>query len=214
MRCRSGKVRWGTKKKQNTYRIVEEAQDGGPFTRRSGLGPDHLHQPRRCRTGRCCAKFMTKLLNHPQVDPLMSDEHFSVDGTLIEAWASHKSSAPRTAAATKTAEPSSTASSAEERHACQHERSRQPSLPQGCRAGGEALLHGPRHDGEPAWAGGGRHRHVRHRHCGSAASVLALFSDNKSPKWKKGQCSLVCRCLAEFVLAQLSGAHDARRATS
>jgi hypothetical protein len=33
------------------------------------------------------AKFMTKLLNHPQVKPLMSDEHFSVDGTLIEAWA-------------------------------------------------------------------------------------------------------------------------------
>jgi hypothetical protein len=30
---------------------------------------------------------MTKLLNHPQVKPLLSDEHFSVDGTLIEAWA-------------------------------------------------------------------------------------------------------------------------------
>lgn len=28
---------------------------------------------------------MTKLLNHPQVEPLLSDEHFSVDGTLIEA---------------------------------------------------------------------------------------------------------------------------------
>ena len=34
---------------------------------------------------------MTKLLNHPQVKPLLSDEHFSVDGTLIEAWASQKS---------------------------------------------------------------------------------------------------------------------------
>jgi hypothetical protein len=30
-------------------------------------------------------KFMTRLLNHPQVQPLLSDEHFSVDGTLIEA---------------------------------------------------------------------------------------------------------------------------------
>jgi hypothetical protein len=37
--------------------------------------------------GEVFAKFMTKLLNHPQVKPLMSDEHFSVDGTLIEAWA-------------------------------------------------------------------------------------------------------------------------------
>src|SRR3982074_3380820 len=34
---------------------------------------------------------MTKLLNHPQVKPLLSDEQFSVDGTLIEAWASQKS---------------------------------------------------------------------------------------------------------------------------
>lgn len=25
---------------------------------------------------------MTRLLNHPQVKPLLSDEHFSVDGTL------------------------------------------------------------------------------------------------------------------------------------
>jgi len=32
------------------------------------------------------AKIMTELLNHPQVKPLWSDQHFSVDGTLIEAW--------------------------------------------------------------------------------------------------------------------------------
>ena len=38
---------------------------------------------------------MTKLLNHPQVKPLLSDDHFSVDGTLIEAWASQKSFRPK-----------------------------------------------------------------------------------------------------------------------
>src|SRR4030088_2143087 len=38
---------------------------------------------------------MTKLLNHPQVKPLLSDERFSVDGTLIEAWASQKSFKPK-----------------------------------------------------------------------------------------------------------------------
>ncbi len=43
------------------------------------------------QNGDVFAKFMTKLLNHPQVKPLLSDEHFSVDGTLIEAWASQKS---------------------------------------------------------------------------------------------------------------------------
>jgi transposase len=36
-------------------------------------------------------QFMTTLLLHPKVAPLLSDEHFSVDGTLIEAWASQKS---------------------------------------------------------------------------------------------------------------------------
>jgi transposase len=35
--------------------------------------------------------FMVKLLNLPQVKGLLSSEHFSVDGTLIEAWASMKS---------------------------------------------------------------------------------------------------------------------------
>ena len=42
-------------------------------------------------------KFMTKLLKHEKVKPLLSDEHFSVDGTLIEAWASHKSFKPKQA---------------------------------------------------------------------------------------------------------------------
>jgi len=45
----------------------------------------------RLQNGDIFAKFMTRLLNHPQVKPLLSDEHFSVDGTLIEAWASQKS---------------------------------------------------------------------------------------------------------------------------
>lgn len=38
---------------------------------------------------------MDRLLNHEPVKPLLSDEQFSVDGTLIEAWASHKSVKPK-----------------------------------------------------------------------------------------------------------------------
>jgi IS5 family transposase len=49
----------------------------------------------RLQEGDVFQKFMDKLLNHPQVKPLLSDEHFSVDGTLIEAWASHKSFRPK-----------------------------------------------------------------------------------------------------------------------
>ena len=45
----------------------------------------------RLQNGDVFQKVMTKLLNHSQVKPLLSDEHFSVDGTLIEAWASQKS---------------------------------------------------------------------------------------------------------------------------
>jgi transposase len=39
--------------------------------------------------------FMFKLLNLPQVKGLLSSEHFSVDGTLIDAWASMKSFQPK-----------------------------------------------------------------------------------------------------------------------
>ena len=39
--------------------------------------------------------FMGKLLNLPQVNGLLSLEHFSVDGTLINAWASMKSFVPK-----------------------------------------------------------------------------------------------------------------------
>ena len=45
----------------------------------------------RLERGEIAHKFMARLLNHPQVASLLSDEHFSVDGTLIEAWASQKS---------------------------------------------------------------------------------------------------------------------------
>ena len=39
--------------------------------------------------------FLQALLADPQVKPLLSDDHFSVDGTLIEAWASMKSFRPK-----------------------------------------------------------------------------------------------------------------------
>ena len=33
------------------------------------------------------AKFLAAILRHPKVKGFLSDEHFSVDGTLVEAWA-------------------------------------------------------------------------------------------------------------------------------
>jgi hypothetical protein len=40
-------------------------------------------------------KVMAAILAHPEVRPLLSDEHFSVDGTLVKAWASMKSFQPK-----------------------------------------------------------------------------------------------------------------------
>lgn len=49
----------------------------------------------RLLDGDIARKFMTSVLNLPQVRGLLSNEHFSVDGTLIEAWASMKSFVPK-----------------------------------------------------------------------------------------------------------------------
>ena len=49
----------------------------------------------RLQGGDIFQKFMTKLLDLPEVKQRLSDEHFSVDGTLIEAWSSQKSFRPK-----------------------------------------------------------------------------------------------------------------------
>jgi transposase len=41
------------------------------------------------------AKFLSAVLTQPEVKRLLSNDHFSVDGTLVEAWASLKSFKPR-----------------------------------------------------------------------------------------------------------------------
>ena len=45
----------------------------------------------RLLAGDIAAKFMAAVLAQPKVKKLLSTHHFSVDGTLIEAWASMKS---------------------------------------------------------------------------------------------------------------------------
>lgn len=44
-------------------------------------------------------KLMAAILADEKIAPLLSDDHFSVDGTLVEAWASFKSFKPKPAAA-------------------------------------------------------------------------------------------------------------------
>jgi len=49
----------------------------------------------RLLTTEMSRKVMAAILAHPEVAPLLSDDHFSVDGTLIKAWASMKSFQPK-----------------------------------------------------------------------------------------------------------------------
>ena len=102
----------------------------------------------RLQRGDVFRKFMERLLDHPKVKPLLSDEHFSVDGTLIEAWASHKSFQPKDGSDDgRRLELSRPA--AQERHASKHKRPTGQALSQGGRARGQALLYGSCGHGEP-----------------------------------------------------------------
>ena len=49
----------------------------------------------RLLEGEIAAKFLAAVLAQPEVKRLLSSDHFSVDGTLIEAWASMKSFKPK-----------------------------------------------------------------------------------------------------------------------
>ncbi|RVJ27989.1 transposase, partial [Sinorhizobium medicae] len=49
----------------------------------------------RLLEGDIAAKFLVAILSQPKVKRLLSTDHFSVDGTLIEAWASIKSFKPK-----------------------------------------------------------------------------------------------------------------------
>lgn len=54
-----------------------------------------LQERDRLLDGDVATKFFVAGLNLPKVRGLSSSEHFSVDGTLIEAWASMKSFVPK-----------------------------------------------------------------------------------------------------------------------
>ena len=49
----------------------------------------------RLLDGDIAAQFLAAILARPQVNRLLSGDHFSVDGTLIEAWSSMKSFRPK-----------------------------------------------------------------------------------------------------------------------
>jgi hypothetical protein len=69
---------------------TEHTASRAAFLKTEGEASKKVENVCKNRTdGDIAAKFFASVLNLPQV--LLSSEHFSVDGTLIEAWASTKS---------------------------------------------------------------------------------------------------------------------------
>ena len=85
------------------------------------------------------AKFLEAVLRHPKVKRFLSDDHFSVDGTLVEAWASleelpRQGRQRRAARAGPQRRARLPRREARQRHARKHDRPRRQALPQGQRA--------------------------------------------------------------------------------
>ena len=116
-----------------------------------------------CWRGEIAAKFMTAVLDRPRAEASASTDHFSVDGTLVEAWALMKASSRkmdrtnlRSLMAAAMQKPISTDRSARTRRTLRR-RTRTPSCT--ARAQGKEAklsLHGSRPDGKPQRPGGRR----------------------------------------------------------
>ena len=120
------------------------------------------------------AKFLAAVLRHPKVTRFLSDEHFSVDGTLVEAWASLKSfrakdGSDEPPAPGRNGERRFPQREAQQRDACLDHGPGCQALSQRQQPGGQAQLHGTCSDGEPAWARRRCDAHTRHRNGGAGS---------------------------------------------
>ncbi len=116
----------------------------------------------RLLEGDIATKFLAAVLAQPRVKRLLSSDHFSVDGTLIEAWASMKSVKPRACPGLDPGDGSGAPPVAGGRNAeadfhgqkrsndthASTTDSRRPALQEGERQGSEAVLHRAWTDGE------------------------------------------------------------------
>src|SRR3954449_2672989 len=90
----------------------------------------------RLLAGDVAHKFLAAVLAHPKVTRLLSTEHFSVDGTMIEAWASMKSVRPKDGSGEPPANGRNRESdfprrAPHQRHSSEHHRPGCQALPQG-----------------------------------------------------------------------------------
>jgi len=103
----------------------------------------------RLLDGDIAAAFFEAVRHHADADRLLADDHFTVDGTLLEAWASHKSFRPhdedplgRQQSPRRLSRPA-----ADQRHAPLDHRSGRPVVQEGPRTRGAVGVPGPYLDG-------------------------------------------------------------------
>ena len=133
----------------------------------------------RLLEGEIAAKFLAAVLAQPKVKRLLSSDHFSVDGTLIEAWASIKSFRR------KDGGDDDQAGAGPQRERSFHKEKRSNETHQSTtdpdarlykkarRAAGQALLPGACPDGEPPRPGGRRRHQSGDRHGRAGGGVGA-----------------------------------------
>jgi transposase len=117
--------------------------------------------------GDIARKFMAAVLSQGAVKALLSDDHFSFDGTLIEAWAKELSSQGRQRRAACSGPQWRAGLSpreAQQRDARLDHGSRCSAVPQGAGPTCQARLSGARSDGEPARSGGRHASDLGHRY--------------------------------------------------
>lgn len=110
----------------------------------------------RLLEGDVAAKFLGAILSQPKIKRLLSTDHFSVDGTLIQAWASMKSFKPKDGSGDPPADGGGRNAEAdfhdERRSNDTHASTTDPEA--GQRQRGEVVLHGARANGKPPWPAG------------------------------------------------------------
>ena len=119
--------------------------------RRRGVGPKNRD---RLLDGDIAANFLSAVLAQPTVKKLLSTDHFSVDGTLIAAWASMKSVKAKDGSGERPAEGGGRNTErdfhGQKRSNDTHASTTDPEARLYRKGqGGEALLHGTWLDGEP-----------------------------------------------------------------
>jgi transposase len=125
----------------------------------------------RLLDGDVAQAFFDRVLAQARARHLLSADHFTVDGTLLEAWAGLKSFRPKAADPTDQPPPDDpgnpTVDFHGERRSNATHHSRRPRVSEGAGPRGEAVLHGARPDGESERAGDAGARHDRHGDGGS-----------------------------------------------